>query len=124
MSKAGDITVEARGGACTIGLAGALTIEMRTPLREVLLKELAGCETLRLRMKDVTKVDLAFIELLCSATLTALGMQKAISMQGPMPEVLAEALARAGYARPRGCKNICDARCMWVRAADGSEEKT
>ena len=104
---------------------GDLVVRRIATLKDELLATLDGQERLTLRLANVNEVDLAFLQMLCSAHRYASGKRKELSVVGDPERVFAGTLELAGFARHVGCAYDCDGSCLWKRAlaldASGSD---
>ncbi|MBI5185743.1 MAG: hypothetical protein HZA01_08480 [Nitrospinae bacterium] len=51
----------------------------------------------------MTGVDLACLQLLCSACKTSLSRNKKAEITGAIPEIFSKTVREAGFARQKGC---------------------
>lgn len=112
-------------GSAELLWQGDLAVRRIATLKDELLSALDGQERLTLRLANVDEVDLAFLQMLCSAHRYASGNRKELSVVGDPERVFAGTLELAGFARHVGCAYDCDGSCLWKRAlamdASGSD---
>ncbi len=97
-----------------IKFSGDMTVQHAINNRDVLIKALKATDKVLLDFENVTDVDLAGLQLLCSAHRTVILSGKQISCIGPLPEVMRKAVERAGYDRLIGCREDGQESCIWM----------
>lgn len=107
--------VDLADGKVAITHRGDLFIQHAAGLKETLLNALYSGDHIVLNLSGCTGMDLSCMQLICSAHLTALGMNKIIEMGAPIPDVVASAAECAGYFRDRGCPLDVNNTCLWIR---------
>jgi ABC-type transporter Mla MlaB component len=85
-------------------LDGELTVSNAAALREGLLAALAQGDQVELDLEEVTAIDLAGLQLLCSAHRTAVAGEKSLTLKGTLPPALQQACAGAGFDLHRSCR--------------------
>lgn len=110
-----SVTKSAAGSAELLW-QGELAVRQVAALREELLTALDGHGRLTLRLTNVSEVDLAFLQMLCSAHRYASSSRKELNVVGDPERVFAGTLELAGFARHVGCVYDCDGSCLWKRA--------
>jgi anti-anti-sigma regulatory factor len=96
-------------------LEGSLTVDRAEELRLVLIKAIIDAGQVELTFGSVTGVDVACLQLLCSAHRSALRLQKRFVLSDKWPEPFKQAVIDAGYARLTGCRLDKDHSCIWVK---------
>lgn len=95
-----------------VTLSGELTIlraeELKVTLRELLQEH----ERLQVRFSDVSAVDLACLQLLCSAHRTAHSLGKSFTIGGGVPPMVRMVMKQAGFTRQKGCAFSPDTNCL------------
>ena len=94
--------VELRNGR-SLCLEGELTVSNAADLRQGLLEALEQSDRLELDMDAVTAIDLAGLQLLCSAHRTAVAREKSLTLKDELPPPLQEACVNAGFDFHRSC---------------------
>ncbi len=102
------------GGMGILTIGGELTIERAAELRKMLIKSLEIADTVRIRLENVTAVDLSCLQLLCSAHRTALNLNKNLTLSSKMSQVFRQAVEDAGYFRLSGCAPDSYKSCLWI----------
>lgn len=92
---------------------GELALQRIIKLREEIVAALAGSMDVRLRLVDVSEVDVSFLQLLCAAHRTAVRDRKQLLLTGQLPAPFVEVLHLAGLNRHVGCSLDCDGSCLW-----------
>jgi ABC-type transporter Mla MlaB component len=103
--------VELRNGR-RLSLEGELTVSNAADLRQGLLAALEQSDRLELDLDAVTAIDLAGLQLLCSAQRTAMAGEKSLTFKDALPPALQEACANAGFDFYRSCRCNQGADCF------------
>jgi ABC-type transporter Mla MlaB component len=93
-------------------LKGQLTIQRVFELKESLEKALKQVDTLMINLAEVEEIDLACLQMLCSAHRTATNLNKTLSLLEEYPRILETAMD-AGFIRHVGCTLECNNSCLW-----------
>lgn len=96
----------------TIQLEGSWTIERAGELKNLLLKAL-GESDVQISVHNLTEIDLACLQVLCSAHRTFTQQQRHLRLDFRCPPAFREVLRAAGYARQRGCRSDMLDSCLW-----------
>jgi anti-anti-sigma factor len=107
-------TFEQTGSAGVLSLEGALTVQQAKELKDALLSALSRAERVSLRLEQVTEVDIAGLQVLCSAYRTAVNKNKSLLLAGPVPDGFAKVVADSGYSCRSGCLVNSKTRCPWI----------
>lgn len=97
---------------------GELGLQRIVKLKEDLGVALDAAAEVQLRLVDVSEVDVAFLQLLCSAHRSAVGRDKQLRLVGPLPGPFVEVVRLAGLSRHVGCQLASDGSCLWTDLAD------
>ena len=97
-----------------ICLNGELTISRATELKEAMMQALAGSDTIEIDLKDVTRIDLSFLQLSCAAHRTAIQSGKDFFFTNRGNEIVQQARKQAGFVFMRGCVHNPTKNCLWV----------
>jgi anti-anti-sigma factor len=103
-----------RSGNGTVRLEGELNIQDAGRLKETLVKALAETEALSLDLGGVTGIDIACMQVLCSAHKTFLKAKKPFAVCGRVAPSFERAVQDSGYARAVGCQAGAQCACLWV----------
>ncbi|MCP4715734.1 MAG: STAS domain-containing protein, partial [Deltaproteobacteria bacterium] len=79
-----DIVRDENAGLCTLCFNGNLTVDSVVELKEALLGALETSDDLCINLEGATQVDLACLQVLCSAHMTAVGMDKQLQLMKPL----------------------------------------
>lgn len=89
-------TREVKDGCAVLRIEEAITVSEATALRDEMVACLTAYDGLILDLNEVSICDIAGIQLLCSARLSAQDTEKRFHVIGPS-EAFADSLARAGF---------------------------
>lgn len=104
--------IKSPGGSQAITLTGELTIANAEELKARLSQLLEAGMDMRIRVADVSAVDLSCLQLLCSAHRTAAALGKTLSLEGEMPPLLRQVMKLAGFTRRKGCSFSPHTNCL------------
>ena len=104
--------LEKSGESVVLSFSGELSLEKAVEFREVLLEALNGANSVVIDILDVDVVDLAVLQLLCSAHRMALISGKSFSVSG-YPEPFTNAIREAGLSRFVCRNDVWRAECLW-----------
>ncbi len=112
MAVPGDST------AVVVTIAGPMTIAYAGESREQLLAAFEKANTITADLCGVTEIDVAGLQLLCSAHLSSIRMNKTFSIISGPGSVVWEAADAAGQLRQMGCVvDVCHT-CIWTGGRD------
>lgn len=95
-------------------LSGEQTIQQIGALKNEITQALQEHDQLALNVTDVSRADLTFLQLLCSAHRTATMMKKRLSVVN-LSQGIEMAVADAGFVRDdMGCGQECADSCLWL----------
>jgi len=97
-----------------VRFSGDLNIQRAGELRGTLLEALERSEAVSLEFGECAKVDLSFVQMLCSAHRTAAKLHKLLRLNGSLPEGFLKAVQDTGYSRTSGCTFDRDGTCLWA----------
>ena len=106
--------VEDLGDLARVVLQGEVTIQTIAPLKETLLQCLSDKQRIIVDVDEVTRADLSFLQLLCSAHKQATLMGKGLAFGGTRKDVITSLIRECGYARRQGCPHDATHTCLWV----------
>ncbi len=107
-------TYEQSGTAGVLNLEGALTIQQAGDLKDALLRSLSSAEQVSLHLEKVTDIDIAGLQILCSAYRTARAMNKSLILAGGLSDALKKAVDDSGYSCRAGCSSGPGKICPWI----------
>ena len=109
-----DLTIDKKTKNGTLVLNDDLTIARAATLRQTIEQALKKVKHLTLDVGQATDIDLAFLQLLCSAHRSATVMNKTMTLAGKSNEALRKAVDENGYGRTSGCVLDKTSTCLWV----------
>ncbi len=95
-------------------IRGELTIENAEELRTLLMKTTEGTDTLSLDLSEIDTIDVAGLQILCSAHRSWLGAQRKVVCTPGTIDTLAEAAVEAGFIRSSGCMPSAGGWCLFT----------
>lgn len=98
----------------TIKIECDLAIENVASLKVLLVASLKEKDRLIIDPSGITAVDVAGLQLLCSAHRSTLLTNKEFDLAGNIPEVFRQAVKDSGYARNEGCISLGESDCIWI----------
>lgn len=105
--------------ACTadgtvLKLCGDLTIENSEELKSLLMNlgEAPGC--LCLDLSEAGAIDVAGLQILCSAHKAWLNSGKNVAYQGDTPKTIGEIAKEAGFERDEACTTLAGGQCLFT----------
>lgn len=97
-----------------LALKGALTIERVSDLKNMLIEAFSRKDHVVLDLKGVTEVDLACLQLFCSAHRTSLEMHKQMTLESGQSEAFQQAVRDGGFT-PSACSHKDPHQsCLWI----------
>lgn len=95
-------------------ISGDFTICNVASIREGIIEALGQSEQVDIDLTDVSAVDLAGLQLLCSAHRSAMETGKVLAIVGMQTPPVQKARGAAGFIFNRGCRFCQSAECLWV----------
>jgi len=96
-----------------VTIAGELTISSAEELRKILLEAFDAADEVSLKINALESVDLACLQVLCSAHRSAVRSGKKLIFAMPPPQLFRTTVADAGYTRLKECQVNQDKSCLW-----------
>jgi anti-anti-sigma factor len=115
MSVSLKIEDDGQAGLSRLRVGGELTIQHAAELRTCLLDALSNAQSVRIDLEAVEDIDLACLQILCSAHKSALLAGKALCLGDGAPECFRDSLDVAGFSRLRGCNTDAGNSCLWIQ---------
>jgi ABC-type transporter Mla MlaB component len=106
-------TVSNDGTTLTVTAAGKLAIDTATELHQLLLDQISIVRKIQLDLSGIHEIDLAGMQLICSACRTSLDDKKSFNFSGCMPATVKTAITAIGLQRQSACKHNADLPCIW-----------
>ena len=103
-----------RKGIAYLKPDGDLTVVRAADFKEALLNSIDKADTIEINLVNVTEIDLACLQLLCSAHRTAINKGKAFAVKDPSIPVYMEARKQAGFIFDKSCSYSSTDDCLWV----------
>ena len=110
-----NATMEQSENSCILNFGGELTIQSGNELKEVLINLLDSSENLSLNIEKVTEIDIACLQILCSAHKASFKSNKYLKVSGKISEGFRESIQRCGYLNNKGCIAGTNETCLWVK---------
>lgn len=108
-----EFKTKSSGDATVLSIEGELSIEHARDLKAALVESIENSNNLIIELERVTGVDLAGLQLFCSAHRTAEKLKKHLAFSRDVPEAFKESVRNAGYLRHKGCMLSPDNGCLW-----------
>lgn len=113
-----EIKVEITGETKRLTMGGGLTVEHAGELRSALSEIPDNVKDISVRLKDVTSVDVAILQLICSAHRASEAENRLLSLDGAPSEPFLRAARNAGFVR-YSCGFAKDTTvCLWTEGTD------
>ncbi len=93
-------------------LEGDLTVDKAGALKIMLQDALKSAESVAIHFKDNQKIDITFLQLVCSAHHSAFLSGKDLNLSEQMPDNLKNTLKSAGYMQHPVCSFDKDRECL------------
>jgi len=113
------VYIEDKDNAKILRAEGTLSIQDASGLRECLLEALSSADTLLIDLSGVQSVDLACLQVFCSAHKTYFQAQKGMRIVGNLPEGVVRSLSSVTLV-PEACDREPHGPCLW--ATGGRDE--
>lgn len=112
-----DFKVKGRGKGKVgvLRMDGELTMQNAGEFKEALMRSLEKTKEVVLDLEKVTKVDLSFLQLLCSAHRTSVKLKKSLMIGSNCPDIIKRSVEDAGFSRHEGCHLGKDKSCLWSK---------
>lgn len=105
------VQIKKSGETTDVTIKGDLIVQNAAELRNKLLELLQQFQHLRLNIHSVDRIDLAGLQLFCSARQTALKMNKLLEVE-EIPPKITETVKSSGYAFRIGCRARDNSDCL------------
>ena len=110
--------IQESNGTRVLNLKGKWTIDCASELRTVLMDAMRDADHVALNLEKVTEVDLACLQLFCSAHRASLDSHTTFSWHTNPHDGFKKVVREAGYSRTLGChKDPCKS-CLWARGCE------
>lgn len=104
---------ERQGNKGTVHFSGDLTLETLGEMKEAVQKALKNAHQVTLSISDIGSIDVAFLQMICSAHQTAEKMKKEITLSDEVATLYYEFLKESGFLRNGGCRNKKNGACFF-----------
>ena len=98
-----------------INLGGDLSVARTGELRQIISEAMNTGGRIILACSEGADMDLSFLQLICSAHLTALESNTLLKLSNTLEEQLLKKAAEAGYVRETACRSDKNHECFWLR---------
>lgn len=106
-------TLSGDGDVLEVTLSGRLAIDTAPELLALLRAQMPPVQKTRLDVAALAEVDLAGMQLICSACRTALAEGHAFNFSSGLAPCIQEAIGAVGLQRHTTCKHNTDNPCIW-----------
>jgi len=106
-------TLSSDGTLLEVVLEGRLAIDTAPELLALLQAQLPAANRTKLDVTSLAEVDLAGMQLICSACRTALESGHSFNFSGSLSPCVQEAIIAVGLQRHATCKHNTDQPCLW-----------
>jgi len=113
-----DLRIESDNTAI-LTLNGELTVARAEELRAMLISALENADSITVRFKDITDVDISCLQLFCSAHRSAIDLNKSLTVNREGCEIFRHAAETAGFSRKKGCLLDFEDSCLWIEGGSG-----
>lgn len=100
-------------GSITVSSGERLTIENAADFATCIREALAASPRVAVEFAATVEVDLAALQILCSACKTAAAEGKSLTHQGPATEFWRQLIVSAGAERLGSCRHNNNNPCIW-----------
>jgi anti-anti-sigma regulatory factor len=104
--------------AMVLSLAGELLVADAGELKMTLMRVLDSGQRVAVDLAKITEVDLACLQLLCSAHRSSLARKQSLTLANPLPERFQRTLDDAGYSSHTGCAAQRGESCLWIEGGE------
>lgn len=109
-----EFKLDDTGSQGVLHLEGDLTIERAGTLKDGLVQALEKAKQVILEIEKVREMDVACLQVLCSAHRTYIKSGQSLSFSGPLSEEFIKSMEKAGFDRERGCPLDRSTTCLFV----------
>lgn len=106
-------TASGDGSCLQINAAGRLCIDTAAELQQFLLAQTMQSTTVKLDLSAIDAIDLAGIQVICSACRTFLNNHKPFNLTGSPSSAVTSAKEALGLQRQSICKHNNNQSCIW-----------
>jgi anti-anti-sigma regulatory factor len=107
------VHIEDKDNAKILKVQGTLSIQDASILRDNLLEALGSSERLLIDLSDVDSIDLACMQVMCSAHRTFFNANKSISITSHISKGVMRSLSSAAIV-PEACDRESHGPCLWA----------
>ena len=108
-----DFTVIPGTNGGTLALDGEITLLRADQLKMLLADALEKFEYVRIDTEAVTDIDLACLQLICSAHRSAAGRGRHLTLTSPQSEVFKAKVLQTGMMYCHNCDHAIETDCLW-----------
>jgi anti-anti-sigma regulatory factor len=95
-------------------LSGSLTVQYAGELRQALMEALSTAGTVSIELSDDLEIDIAGLQMLCSAHRTSLASGRKLFLKRTVPALFRQGVEAAGLLRQKGCSLNPQEDCLWT----------
>ncbi|HEY6838346.1 MAG TPA: STAS domain-containing protein [Geobacteraceae bacterium] len=107
----------------TIKVEGIFDLAHCGEILGALQEALAAHRSVRLDLSAATGIDLAGLQLICSAHRTAVAVGSGFTLSSPLPPLLTARAREAGFPRQAVCVGDLKCACLWSGGLSSSPEE-
>ena len=113
-----DYELEQDNDRSFLKLKGDFTIESVNEARSAIIEALEQSDCVEVSLNDVTEMDPASLQLICSAHRTAIERKKSFKFYGSPPEIFIRISSDAGFSQHSGCTVATENVCLWCKESE------
>ena len=109
------MTAQKKVDTSALVFSGNLTLHTATEVKKDLIEALTSSAAVQVSFKDVSEVDLSFVQLICAAHRSAVTDGKKIEFPVQWPEAFVNLTQESGLNGHVGCSNDDHILCPWLK---------
>jgi ABC-type transporter Mla MlaB component len=113
------ITMKQSADSYVLVVSGDISLQDVAESKTALVAALKTADKVVLETQDISSIDFAGLQLICSAHRTSMRLGKSIAFSAGLPALLTDAAERIGFSGRRRCLFGEDRACLWKEVAHG-----